>query len=94
MYGVIVYLHSPPSLSFTTEKFVNEAVHVQNVSLYDGDPLHKRQYLDAHRPVDWIPERNKIKDMREVGRNRDLVRSGRIRYFNCNLFDTRIEEVM
>ena len=61
--------------------------------LFNGDPIHKRTFLETYRPVDWLPEWYKTLDMTDVAKDPNLLRGGRIRFYNVNIEDIMIEEV-
>ena len=63
-------------------------------SIFDGDPSHKRRYLEENTPIDWLPEWYKTQDMRDVGNDPSLFRGGRFRFYNSIVDDIMIEEVV
>ena len=86
-------LISPPSLSFSGKKYLDENGKVCQEQMYNGDPSYKRKWLEEHRPVDWWEEWLKTQDLRYVGNDENLLRGGRIRYFNGKVEDIMAEEV-
>ena len=47
---------SPPELSFSPRQYIDEYGRIQEDPPFDGDPSHKRRYLERNRPIDWLPE--------------------------------------
>ena len=84
---------SPPNINFGPKQYVDGKENVTEDPMFNGDPSFKKDYLEKHRPPGWFPEWLKTQDMREVGEDPNLLRGGRIRFFNGIIEDILIEEV-
>ena len=84
---------SPPQLSFSRRQYKDEYGNIQEDPPFDGDPFHKRQYLEKYRPIDWLTEWHKTHDLTEIGSDKNLLRGGRFRFYNGIKEDIMIEEV-
>ena len=92
-YFLFDNIFSPPQLSFSPRQYEDENGCVQEDAIFDGDPSHKRCYLEENTPIDWLPEWYKTQDMRDVGHDLSLFRGGRFRFYNGIVDDIMIEEV-
>ena len=60
-------------------------IPVRNKDAFDGSNKKKREWLEKHRPVNWLPEWRKSYDMSAAGKVEGGKRSIRLRRVNRNL---------